>query len=417
MALACLAGLRHVQHRLHLVGQHNRVRQAQHRRAVHNDVLRSLGLQQVHQFHQARTGQQVHRAGRNGPGRDHAQVGNARVLGQRAFLVVARQVVGQPVRIVQFQKLVRRRVAHVAIYQHHLVAHLRKVDGQRQRCGGLALVLRGAGQHQAARRALRGRKLQRRAHRAVGLGNLPARVLVGQQRQAGQVGLFLHLRNHAQQRHHQQLFHLIGKLDGIVQRLQQKHQPQAQHQACQQANGCVQRNARLVRKQRHLGLVHHLDVVGFHAAGHAHFLHLLQQAVVQLAVGVHLALEQVEVHAAVLALHDFLARLLQPAANLPLLAFGGGQLVAHRRQNVLHLGIDLPVQVVHLRAQLLHLRKICLVHLGVLLVLLVQLADLRLVVLDALALQHLARRTGRHANRFVLRLGLDQLLLGLGHGR
>ena len=402
---------------MHLVAQHNGVGQAQHRRPVENDVLRAAHFQQIHQLAQARAGQQVHRAGRNRPGGNDHQVVDGAHARNLARLAVARQVVRQTRRVGQVHVLVHRGVAHVGVHQHHLGAHLRKVDGQRQRRGRLALVLGGTGQHQAARRAVGRGELQRRAHRAVGLGHLPARVFVHQQCQAGNLGVVLHLGNHAQQRHLQQLFYLVGKLDRIVHRLHQEHNAQPQHNAGQQPNGGVQRQLGLVGEQRHLGLVHHLDVVGFHPAGHAHFFYLLQQAVVQLAVGVHFALEQVEIHAAVLGLHDLTAGLLQPGANQVLLPLGHLCLVAHRSQNALHFGFDSAVELVDLRAQLLHLGEVVFVDLGRFLVVLIQLADLGFVVLNRLALKHLARRIGGRANRLVVRIGLDHFLLGLGQSR
>ena len=247
---------------------------------------------------------------------------------------------------------------------------------------------------------------------------MPARVVLRLQGHAcGLVALLLDFGNHTQQRNHENLFHLVGKLDRVVHRLHQKHQPQPQHQTGQQTNGSIQGNLGLVGEQRHLGLVHHLDIVAFHTAGHAHLFNLLQQAVVKLAVGVHLAFEQVVIHALVLPLHDLAAGCLQSRTQQGLLPLGHLKHIADRCQNAAHLGLDLDVQVVDLGAQLLHLGEIVLVDLRALLVFGIQLAALRLVVLNRLALQHLAGRVGRLTHGLVFRLGLEPVLLHLGQRR
>ena len=346
------------------------------------------------------------------------QVGDFRDLGQSPCRAVARQKVRQTVGVAQVQVFVDGGVAHVSVDQHRFEAQLRKIDGQCHCRGGFALVLGRAGHHQAPWRPFRGGELQRRAHRSVGLGKMAARVVLRLQGHArGLVALLLDFGNHTQQRNHENLFHLVGKLDRVVHRLHQKHQPQAQHQPCQQANGRVQCNLGLVGEQRHLGLVHHLDIVAFHPASHAHLLDLLQQAVVKLAVGVHLALEQVVINALVLPLHNLAACFIQARAQQGLLPFGHLKIVAHRCQYAAHLGLDLAVQIIDLGAQLLHLGKVVFVDLGALLVFGIQLAALGLVVLNRLAIQHLAGRVGRLAHRLVFRLGLEPLLLHLGQRR
>ena len=102
-----------------------------------------------------------------------------------------------------------------------------------------------------------------------------------------------------------------------------KREADAGRQAEEDGDHQVAHQVRLEREFGHLGLVDHGNVVDAHPAGHADFLVALQQAVVELAVGIHLALQQVVLEAAVLAAEDGLLALLQLGRELLLLGQRG----------------------------------------------------------------------------------------------
>ena len=143
-------------------------------------------------------------------------------------------------------------------------------------------------------------------------------------------------------------------------------------------------------------------------------LQLLQQAVVQLAVGVHLALEQVELHTPFLARHNFVPCRCKPCTYQCILPLGHGQVVAHRNDGGIHFLLDLRVVLGHLFPQLLHFREVVFVHLGVFKVFGLQLGALLFVALYGFILKHLPCSVGCCANGLVFRLCFVKLLLGLG---
>ncbi len=225
-------------------------------------------------------------------------------------------------------------------------------------------------------------------------------------------GLF-HLGNDAQQGHAKLRLQLVGMLDRIVHVLAQEHQAQGQHQAHGQTDHRIRVHVGLERKKRRLGLVHQRDVVGGHAAGHAHLLQALQQVVVDLAVGVELALEQAQVHALVLRLDHLLAGLLQARAHQVFLAPGRVVLRLHRRQHGGNLGLDAQFQLGDLRLGLQHLGEIGFVGAQVHQVLGLQLRLLLLDGLHGLVVQHLGGVLRAALHLAVLRLCLHALLLSL----
>ncbi len=105
-----------------------------------------------------RPGEELHRIGRHRPRRDHEQVRNLRRAHDAERGHVARQVVRQPARVVDAERLVQRRMAHVGVDQQHRAPGLRAVDRERERRRRLAVALRGARHHErssARRRASR----------------------------------------------------------------------------------------------------------------------------------------------------------------------------------------------------------------------------------------------------------------------
>ena len=146
--------------------------------------------------------------------------------------------------------------------------------------------------------------------------------------------------------------------------------------------------------------------------GHAHFLQPLQQAVVERAVGVDLALQDVVLDAAILQVEDVLLRPLQPGQDRGFLLDGGAVDTLDRAAHDLGLLLDLAVQFLDAGSKLLHLRKGGLVDPQLILVLRLQLGALLLQRLDGLVVDHLRRGLGVGVELLVLRLGLGAILLG-----
>ena len=287
---------------LNLVAQNNGVGNAQQRRAVDDHLLEAQRLRLVEQYAQLGAHQQLHRVGRRGPGGQHAQVGHLGGENQALGAHIAGQQVRKTALVGQAQRLVHRGLAHIGVDQQHMLAQLGEVDRQRDGRGRFAFSLAAASDHEALGRAIGGGKLQRCSHRAVGLGEGAARVAVGQQGHgvaAAALGRF-GMGDPAQQRQAEEAFDLVGVFDGIVHLLAQQRGQHAQEAAEQDAQRQVDQRFRLGREQRGLGFVNDAHVVGRQTARYAHFFQPLQQAVVNLAVGIELALQQVHVNAAVL---------------------------------------------------------------------------------------------------------------------
>ena len=224
----------------------------------------------------------------------------------------------------------QRGVAHVGVYQQHALAQLRQVDGKGQRRGGFALGLIAAGHHQPARRTFGRRKLQGRPHGAVGLGKSAARVLDREQRQGTPLDQFLfHERDNAQQWQAELGFDFVGALDGVIELFTYENETHAQQQSCEQADPGVLQEVGRDGEQWHVGFVDDGDVVGRDAAGDAHLFEPLQQAVINLAVGVEFALEQVQVDTLVLRNQHLAAGLLQAHTYLVFLPLGCIVLTLH----------------------------------------------------------------------------------------
>ena len=175
---------------------------------------------------------------------------------------------------------------------------------------------------------------------------------------------------------------------------------------------------RLEREFGHLGLVDHGNVVHAHPAGHADFLVALQQAVVELAVGIHLARQQVVLKTAVLAAENRLLAFLQLGRELVFL--GQRRLVIGFEGAECPLGflVDLGLQVLDLGFHLLHLGVARLVGLQALLVVALQLGLARLVFLDQLAVDECMQGGGvAGLGLLIKRLGANPFALHLGQRR
>jgi hypothetical protein len=96
------------------------------------------------------------------------------------------------------------------------------------------------------------------------------------------------------------LLDVLRCLHRVVEVFEQQGQQDTQEQADQQADQQVAAHVGLVGTTRHLGAVDDRDVVAADAAGDADFLVALQQAVVELAIGGDLALQDVVVDRAAL---------------------------------------------------------------------------------------------------------------------
>ncbi len=97
---------------------------------------------------------------------------------------------------------------------------------------------------------------------------------------------------------------VLRRLDRLVEALEQEGEREAEHQAQQQAD---QRAAADIGLEAVTGKrrVDHGNVIGGAAASDADLLIALQQGVIELAVGVGLALQDIELHAAALQVEQF----------------------------------------------------------------------------------------------------------------
>ena len=166
----------------------------------------------------------------------------------------------------------------------------------------------------------------------------------------------LHFRQGAQQRHAQLLLHVVRVLDGVVQHVQQDGDAAAQHDAQDKGQGNAQALVGLERGAGHHGPVHDAGVGLLEAAGFAHALHAGEEDVVQLAVGVHLALQLLQLELlAVEVLHLGFAGL---PGGLQLLLVAPGDLVlaADAAHHLAHLAGQLFVGGVQVGAGGDHLR-------------------------------------------------------------
>ena len=257
-----------------------------------------------------------------------------------------------------------------------------------------------------------GGELQGGAHRAVGFGERRAQVLC----RGGHGLLGAQPGDDAQHRQAQLLLHVLGGLDGVVQELQQQGQGHAQQQAQEQADGQVAHAIGTVGAAGDLGAVDDGDVVGARVAGGADHLVALQQAVVELAVGVGFAAQDVVLDAAAVGVQRLVAQRGQLALEQLLLGHGRVEFGAHRTPDAGDLGADLPVHFVDLALEPLHVRIVRLEHLQLLLVLALQ--------VGTLAAQGRHQRGGHQVLRQAVvglqlrpaRLGADALGLGFGQG-
>ena len=214
----------------------------------------------------------------------------------------------------------------------------------------------------------------------------------------------------------QLLLDVVRALHGVVEIFEQQCQQDAEQQPEHQAAHQIPAHVRLVRAARNLGAINHRNVVAGDAAGDADFLVALQQAVVELAVGGHFALQDVVVDRAVLQVERFR---LEQGHLLAQQGFLGQRRVVlglDRRLDVVQLGRDLPVDLGHLRLQLFHLRIFRLVQAQFFLIRTLQHAALRLQGADRRVLQHFRGQCGadRHLRLAPARFGTDAGALRTG---
>ena len=218
----------------------------------------------------------------------------------------------------------------------------------------------------------------------------------------------------AQHRRLHQGLRLLHRLDAVVQGIQQEGQRHPQEQPQGQAHRQIQLEVGLVRRDGQGRRVGDGDVVLADTGRHPHLLHALQQAIVQLAAGLHLALEGLVVGAAVLQGQGLILQLIDLLVQLGLFLGLGLVLGLDALGDQLGLALDLAVQLRDLLAQLLHLGVTGLEELAVLLVGPLQLRPPLLEGLDHLAFQRPGHGLGtRRHQLLVLGLRLDARPLGL----
>ena len=145
----------------------------------------------------------------------------------------------------------------------------------------------------------------------------------------------------------------------------------------------------LVGENRRPGLIHYRNIVGADAGGHADFLEALQQAVIELAVSIHLTAQDIELDAAILERQHILLELINPTPQQRFSGFGGFIVCRDRRPDVADFLIDHGVDLVDLTAQLHHRRIGRLINAEVILILSFQLSLTFLQGLNDFAVQHL----------------------------
>ena len=407
---AGVAGLHHHQGAAHQVGQDRRVGDAQHGRAVDDHLVVLLRGHREHGQHAA-AGKQLGRVGRQRACQDHVQAFVVGLVDHLLDAGGAGQQAGQPGFGAHAHHPVQRGVAQVGLHQQHRLAQLGEVAGQGERGGGLAFRRAGTGDQQGARHAAVGGELQRGAHRAVALGERGARV-----GQGGLHGLLAQVRDDAQHGQAQVLLDVLGRFDGVVEELQHEGHQHAEHQAEHEADGQVERQVGLEAAAGHHAAVDDGDVVAAHAAGHADFLVALQQAVVELAVGVHLAAQDVVVDGAVVHVQRAGAQRGQLLDQHVLARLGGIVLGADGGAHGGALLFDLALDLVDLALQRDHGRVLGLVGLQLLLVLGVELGALLVERVEDGVGDGAGGQAAAAADLAPGGLGGDALVLGGGQG-
>ena len=178
-----------------------------------------------------------------------------------------------------------------------------------------------------------------------------------------------HLGNDAERRQAGEALDLDRGYHPVVQALQEVGRHDSDTQTRQQGENETARQPRRGWRDRQLGLVDHEDIVGPHAAGNVDLLGALQQVVVDRAVGVDLALQNIVLDAAPLQVQRLLAQALDAPLHLRLLAqrrFVGG---LERGLDGLDLARQLAVDLLDLVVDLDHGRIPRLERLQLLLVL------------------------------------------------
>jgi hypothetical protein len=153
-----------------------------------------------------------------------------------------------------------------------------------------------------------------------------------------------------------------GGLDRVVDPLDREGGAEAEQKADEQADDDIERQVRLERSGGHLRPVDHRHDVGADAARHADFFEALEKCVVEAAVGVHLALQDGVLDAALAQRHQpglafvdlGLKRVLAGQGGLII----GPQRVGGRARNAAPLPGDLLGQRVDLVAELDHFREV-----------------------------------------------------------
>ncbi len=326
--------------------------------------------------------------------------------------LIASQQVGQPHVVVESQDPVQRRLAQIRVDQQHSLAGLGELNRQTDHRGALAFAGRGAGHGQQPGHPTRGRKLQGGAQRTIGFGERRTGIVVpGDGDGALVAALSPDQGNQAQHGQPQQLFDFVHLFEGSVVVLQQECQTDTTQQANHQRQQRVELQIGLVGPDRRLGFVHHRNIVGADTGRHPNLLVALQQAVIQLAVGVDLATQDIELDAAALQFQHVPFELVEIGPQQRFL--GPGRLVGggYRAADIGHLLIDLSVNLVDLAAELHHERIGRFIGVQIVLILSLQLRLGFLERFDDLAVQHLAQPLTSGAQHLPIgRLGGGSLL-------
>ncbi len=394
-------------------GDQRRVGQAHHRRGVQEHDVELLGGV-VGQRLQARTGQEFGGARRHGAAWHHEQVRPSGRLHRLGKPQRPGQEVGDAPAVVRADRLVQGRIAQVHVHQERPHAQAREALGQGDRAGGLAFLRSGAGDGHDPGGALLGGELQRAPDRIIGLREGRADI----RQRLDRLHALVQQGDAAQHRQAKLALHVCRLADGLVHGLKKEGEGDAQRQARHPGHRQVVHRARLGRPARRLGPVDDGDVVGGDAARDADLLVPLQEPVIERAVGVHLALEDVVLDFAVAGVQHRSLQVGHVGLQGVLLLLRGQILGLQRGADGVGGGLQLPVDLVELALQLTHVRIVGLVGLQLVFVLPLQLGPLLPQRLDGGVRQDVGGgEVGGVLGGAPALLGLDPGGLGGGQGR
>ncbi len=285
------ACLDHIDHAFHRGCDERRIGEADHRRGIDDDVIEPF-LQVLDQQAHAPAGEQVGCIWRLRPGGKHHEPVPIGLAQQALEIIRAGQEVAHALLVGQVESVMDRGRAHIGIDQDDLSPRAGERQSERDRGGRFSFARPRAGDRERSRRAMRGGQLEVRLDRQIGLD----------QRRAGlpqcleRLGLDAGQR--AEQGQAQFLLGFAGIAYPFVDLFERRRRGCAEYAAREHCQHEVDQQARLGRPIGQLCGIDDRDIVVLDTAGNADLLIALEQRVIELAVGVGVALVDVVLDAA-----------------------------------------------------------------------------------------------------------------------